>query len=63
MFENGFALDSKLYVDEKMYEYLEAIRYKMGFKLIPYSYCSWHGKYRLGIKEKEKIFEIFENKQ
>lgn len=45
-----------------MYEYLEAIRYKMGFKLMPYSYCSWSGLNRLGIRDKETIFKIFENK-
>jgi hypothetical protein len=56
MFENGFAFDSKLYCDEKMYEYLEAMRYKMGFKLMPYSYCGWEGGNRLGIRNKEKIF-------
>ncbi len=62
MFEHGFATDSKMYVDDKMYEYLEAMRYKMGFKLMPYSYCSWTGEKRLGIRDKETIFKIFENK-
>lgn len=59
MFENGFAYDSKLFIDEKMYEYLEAMRYKMGFKLMPYAYCSWNGNYRLGIRDKKRIFDIF----
>ena len=59
MFEHGFATDSKMYVDEKMYEYLEAMRYKMRFKLMPYSYCSWGGQNRLGIRDKEAIFKIF----
>jgi hypothetical protein len=45
-----------------MYEYLETIRYKMGFKLMPYSYSSWSGLHRLGIRDKEAIFKIFENK-
>lgn len=35
----------------------------MGFKLMPYAYCSWSGNYRLGIRDKERIFKIFQNKE
>jgi hypothetical protein len=63
MFENGSAAtDTKMYVDDKMYDYLESMRYKMGFKFMLYSYCSWSGEKRLGIRDKENVLKIFENK-
>ena len=31
----------KLFTDEKMFRYIEELRYKMGFKAGPLSYCSW----------------------
>ena len=40
----------KLYTDEKMFKYMEELRYKMGYKAAPLSYCSWQGKLRKGIK-------------
>lgn len=40
----------KLYTDEKMFRYMEELRYKMGFKAGPISYCSWEGKLRKGVQ-------------
>lgn len=37
---------------------MEELRYKMGFKVAPISYCSWDGKLRKGINNFPKIIEM-----
>ena len=49
MVSHGAASGIKLYADEKMFRYMEELRYKMGFKALPLSYCSWEGKIRKGV--------------
>jgi hypothetical protein len=49
LFEGGYSCNSKIYTNENMFNYLEQLRYKMGFKLIPVSYYSWSGRCRRGI--------------
>lgn len=60
----------KLFTDDKMFHYMEELRYKMGYKAGPISYCSWQGKLRKGVKslselqtiaEREDFAEIFEH--
>jgi len=51
IFESKFCEDTKLYVSDEMYKYLEEVRYKMGFKILPYSYSNLFSKEtRTGIK-------------
>lgn len=49
LYERGDSCHSKLYLDDKLYNYMDELRYKMGFKVVPISYCSWGGKVRKGI--------------
>jgi hypothetical protein len=49
MFDRGDSCNSRLYLDEKLFKYMEELRYKMGFKVVPISYCSWSGRSRKGI--------------
>lgn len=39
---------------------MEELRYKMGFKVVPISYCSWEGKSRRGINNSKKVSELFD---
>jgi len=42
-----------------MYKYLEEVRYKMGFKILPYSYSNLFSKEtRTGIKNIEQVYEL-----
>ena len=51
IFENKFCQDTKLYVSDELFQYLEQIRYKMGFKILPYSYSNlFSAQTRTGIK-------------
>lgn len=40
IYEAKLCEDSKLFVSNSMYHYLEQVRYKMGFKILPYSYSN-----------------------
>lgn len=40
IFESRFCQDTKLFVSDELYQYLEQVRYKMGFKILPYSYSN-----------------------
>jgi len=48
----------KLYTDDKMFRYLEELRYKMGYKSIPVSYCSLEGKLRKGLSDSSRIEKL-----
>jgi hypothetical protein len=50
MFHMGFTNGIKLFTNEKMFRYMEELRYKVGFKAAPLSYCTWEGRLRKGIK-------------
>ena len=58
MYERGDSCNTRLYFDEKLFQYMEELRYKMGFKVAPISYCSWDGKLRKGINNFPKIIEM-----
>jgi hypothetical protein len=34
-----------------MFKYMEELRYKMGFKTGPISYCDWSGRIRKGMND------------
>jgi hypothetical protein len=51
LYDRGESCNSRLYVDEKLFHYFEELRYKMGFKVVPISYCSWGGRSRKGISK------------
>ena len=44
-----------------MFRYIEELRYKMGFKAGPLSYCSWEGKLRKGIKSQQNLENLSKN--
>jgi hypothetical protein len=58
MYERGDSCNTRLYLDDKLFQYMEELRYKMGFKVVPISYCSWNGKLRKGINNFQKIIDI-----
>jgi hypothetical protein len=58
MYERGDSCNTKLYLDDKLYQYMDELRYKMGYKVVPISYCSWEGKLRKGINNFNKIIDI-----
>lgn len=61
IFESKFCQDSKLYVSDEMFKYLEEVRYKMGFKILPYSYTNlFSGQTRTGIKNIEQVYELLQ---
>lgn len=61
IFENKNCQDTKLYVNNELYEYLEEIRYKMGFKMLPYSYTNLYSEQsRSGVANISKIYELVE---
>lgn len=59
IFESKLCQDTKLYVSDAMYHYLEQVRYKMGFKILPYSYSNLLSKEtRSGVKNVDKVYEL-----
>ena len=59
IFESGYSVDSKLFLSDKIYQYMEEMRYKMGFKILPYSYSNLFSKEtRTGLRSIETIFEL-----
>lgn len=58
MFDRGDSCKTKLYLDEKLFKYMEELRYKMGFKVSPISYCDWNGRLRKGINDFPHIQEM-----
>ena len=42
-----------------MYNYMEEMRYKMGFKMLPYSYSNlFSHETRTGVREVERVMEL-----
>lgn len=58
MYSQSFNNPVKLYTDEKMFKYMEELRYKMGFKALISSYCSWDGKLRKGITNGQTLEKL-----
>ena len=58
LYDRGDSCNSRLYLDDKLFKYMEELRYKMGFKVVPISYCSWDGKARKGINNFQKIIDL-----
>lgn len=59
IFESKICQDTKLYVSDELYHYLEQVRYKMGFKILPYSYSNLFSKEtRTGIREVSQVYEL-----
>ena len=57
LFERGASCNSKLYLDDKFYSYMEELRYKVGMKILPVSYCSWNGTNRRGWNNFEELLK------
>lgn len=59
IFESKLCEDTKLYLPDSIYRYLEQLRYKMGFKVLPYSYSNLlSGESRRGVRYVEKVYEL-----
>ena len=59
LFESKFCVDTKLFLSDEIYEYLEEMRYKMGFKILPYSYSHlFSHQTRTGLSDINSIFEL-----
>jgi hypothetical protein len=62
-FENKLCEDTKLYVQDELYRYLEEVRHTMGFKILPFSYCNLATKQsRTGVRRIQKVFDLLERK-
>ena len=49
---------SKIYGDSRLLEYIEELKYKMGYGIAHFSYCSWKGENRKGITSRSIIREL-----
>lgn len=59
IFESKLCQDTRLYVPDSIFHYLEQVRYKMGFKILPYSYSNlFTHESRLGVRNVEKVYEL-----
>ena len=59
IFESRICVDTKLFLNEEMYHYMEEMRYKMGFKILPYSYSNlFSHETRTGVREVERVMEF-----
>lgn len=47
-----------IYADTQVYQYLEKLRYKLGYKIFRTSYCSWDKKSRIGIASRKLYDEL-----
>ena len=46
---------SKIYGDSRLFKYLDELKYKLGYCIANFSYCSWEGQSRLGVSSAESI--------
>ncbi len=58
LYDRGDSCNSRLYLDQQLFRYMEELRYKMGFKVVPISYCTWQGNNRRGISNFQTILDL-----
>lgn len=63
IFQSGICVDTKLFLNEELYCYMEEMRYKMGFKILPYSYSNlFSHETRTGVREIETVMDLVRQK-
>jgi hypothetical protein len=62
LFEGGNAWDTKMYLQPRLFDYFEEVRYQMGFKILGYSFVDWNGRCRRGFRSMERVQELLKRK-
>ena len=58
-FATKICVDTKLFVNNELYQYLEEMRFRLRYKMLPISYSNLLShESRTGIKETEKVMDL-----
>lgn len=44
--DQGQSYDTKMYMIPRLFDYFNEIRYQKGYKILPYAFMDWTGRYQ-----------------
>ena len=64
IFSQNKSYGTSFYTNESMFKYLEELKYFLGYRILPFSYCNMFSpnNVKLGLKNQSQFEELIENR-